>query len=111
MTSSLVVNLRKSPYDVYIGRRRGERFHYGNPFSHLSEEGLASVIVGSREAAVQAFSDWLEGLAWPSVEPERRQWILDTVHTLAGRTLGCFCAPKACHGDVLKSKAEVGSAG
>jgi hypothetical protein len=28
-------------------------------------------------------------------------WI-DNLHALRGKKLGCWCAPEACHGDVLK---------
>lgn len=27
--------------------------------------------------------------------------LLNSLHELKGKTLACFCAPKACHGDVL----------
>ena len=36
-----------------------------------------------------------------------RKWILknkellNSLHELKGKTLGCFCSPKSCHGDVL----------
>lgn len=27
--------------------------------------------------------------------------LLNDLHELKGKTLGCFCSPLACHGDVL----------
>jgi hypothetical protein len=98
-----VVNIHtRAPYDIYIGRRRNgdPNQHYGNPFSHLSS-GLAKVHVSSREEAVAAYRAWLNGDKYQDIEPARRTWILSNLDRLRGKTLGCFCAPKACHGDVL----------
>lgn len=107
MSHHLVVNIRKvNEYDVYVGRASHDK-HFGNPFSHQGGT-QASVIVGSRDAAVQAYDDWLNGVAWQPVEPERRQWVLDNLHTLRGQTLGCYCAPQSCHGDVLARMANDG---
>jgi hypothetical protein len=100
---SLVVHCQKAPYDVYIGRGQGSIF--GNPFTH-KEGTQAEVVVASRAEAIQAFRDWLAGAAWQDVEPERRQAILDALPTLKGKVLGCWCAPLACHGDVLAELAN-----
>jgi hypothetical protein len=99
-----VVNSKAEKYDVYIGRTR-HGMHFGNPFSHKSGT-LAEVVVESREKAVAAFEAWLKGTHYISVEPERRGWILRRLSRLKGKTLGCFCAPKACHGDVLAELAD-----
>lgn len=109
ISMSFVVHCKKAAYDVYIGRGQGSIF--GNPFTH-KEGTQAQVVVGSREEAVQAFRDWLAGTAYQDVEPERRQAILDAIPTLKGKVLGCWCAPLACHGDVLAemANAEPGSA-
>jgi hypothetical protein len=32
--------------------------------------------------------------------------LLNKIETLAGKALGCWCAPEACHGDVLKEATE-----
>jgi hypothetical protein len=100
---SLVVHKMHAPYDVYIGR--GHDSIFGNPFTH-KENTAAKIVVGSREEAVQAFRDWLAGTAYQEVEPERRQAILDAIPTLKGKVLGCWCAPLACHGDVLAELAN-----
>ena len=98
-----VVHCQRAPYDVYIGRGKGSIF--GNPFTH-KEGTQAAVVVGSRAEAIQAFRDWLAGKAYQDVEPERRQAILDNIPTLKGKVLGCWCAPLACHGDVLAELAN-----
>ncbi|MCE5309666.1 MAG: DUF4326 domain-containing protein [Acidobacteriales bacterium] len=80
-----VVNLRREPYDVYIGRPgRGQKGPWGNPFT-LGRDG-------DRAAVLAKYRRWL--LSHPElVERARRE--------LKGKTLGCFCKPLACHGDVL----------
>lgn len=100
-----VVNSRKEAYDVYIGRRVGNS-NYGNPFSHHNSSTLASIRTPTREVAVAAFKEWLEGSRWADIEPERRLWILAHIKDLKGKRLGCFCKPLECHGDVLKELAD-----
>jgi hypothetical protein len=89
---------------VYIGRPSdGRSGHYGNPFSH--QQGTkAKVVVATREEAVKAFEDWITGRAWQHIEPERQRWFQDQLFEygeLYGRDLLCWCAPQACHGDVI----------
>lgn len=74
-----VVHCKKRPYDVYIGRPE----KWGNPFSIGKD--------GNREEVIQKYMDWL------SEQPE----LLSDIHELKDKVLGCWCAPKACHGDIL----------
>ncbi len=64
------------------------------------------MVVGSRAEAIQAFRDWLAGVTYQEIEPERRQAILNAIPSLKGKVLGCWCAPLACHGDVLAELAN-----
>jgi hypothetical protein len=68
------------PGAVYIGRPSP----WGNPF----------VIHGTatREIVVELYSEFVENT------PELKRSIQDN---LRGKDLVCFCAPKACHGDVI----------
>lgn len=103
----LVLNTYVNPgVDFIVITRQRTEMHYGNPFSHLGTKTSASVIVGTREEAVQAFEDWLDGVAWITVEPKRRLWILDHISELTDRYLGCVCAPKLCHGTPLAIRAN-----
>jgi uncharacterized protein DUF4326 len=86
-----VVHCKRESYDVYIGRPSP----WGNPFSHLSGT-QARWHVASREEAIQAYAEWIKA------QPE----LLAALPELRGKTLGCWCAPKACHGDVLLAMAE-----
>ncbi|PJZ19816.1 hypothetical protein CEW46_21235 [Bacillus cereus] len=94
MKSTRVVNKYKEPYDIYIGR--GSK--WGNPFSHL-DGTKAQFKVGSREEAVRAFKNWI--LTQPH--------LLNDLEELEGKTLGCFCKPQLCHGDVLVKLVELKS--
>lgn len=92
-----VVNLKYSQYDVYIGRpKRGQAWGFGNPFEIGKD--------GDRDLVIYKYEAWLvEDMDFDNKDatPERRNWILSNIHLLKGKRLGCFCKPKACHGDVL----------
>jgi len=81
-----VVHCKRDKFDVYIGRPS----KYGNPFS--------IGIDGNREEVIQKYSNWLMG----------RQDLLDSIHELKGKILGCWCHPKPCHGDILAYIADKG---
>ena len=75
-----VLNMRRhafGPEAVYIGRPGP----WGNPFSG-----------GTREQNIAAHRAWF--LASPVLVAKAQS-------ELRGRTLVCWCKPKACHGDVL----------
>ena len=109
MSKGKVVNIHKCKDKdvIYIGRPRKASSayqwgtHWGNPFSHLRPSPIDCVQVETREEAVESYRLWLNEQAYLDVEPYRRNWINDHVHELRGKTLGCYCAPDSCHGDVL----------
>ena len=80
-----VVNKYRSRYDVYIGR--GSR--WGNPFVIGRDGGRGEVIAKYRAHL------------WAQVKSG--DVTLDDLRELNGKRLGCFCKPKACHGDVIAS--------
>lgn len=80
-----VVHCWQKHYDVYIGRPT----KFGNPF-HVG-------IDGTQEEVVHMYRAWIMS----------RPKLLRAVRTeLKGKILGCWCKPKACHGDVLKAIAD-----
>ena len=81
-----VVHCKREEFDVYIGR--GSR--WGNPYSH-KEGTLAEHVVGSRTEAIQKFEEYLLS----------NQDLMSSLEELKGKTLGCWCKPKSCHGDIL----------
>ena len=89
----MVVHCKKQGYDVYIGR--GSK--WGNPFSH-KQGTKAQYVVGSREEAIACYKEYItvgEG-----------KHLLKDLHELKGKTLGCWCKPLACHGDILEELIE-----
>jgi hypothetical protein len=81
-----VVHCKKEEFDVYVGR--GSK--WGNPYSH-KEGTLAEHVVGSRSEAIQKFEDYLLS----------NEELMESLSELKGKTLGCWCKPKSCHGDIL----------
>ena len=96
-----VVNIHHgTPYDIYIGRgpdpRTGKRGIWGNPFR------LGSVYNGvtlDRDSCLEVYESWLSGSA-EGVELQSH------LPELKDKTLGCWCKPAKCHGDILAEMAE-----
>jgi hypothetical protein len=100
MKQNRVVNINKEKSDIYIGRVKNCSTHFGNPFSD-KDNTLANVKLKSRKETVKAFEEWLDGTNYQKVEPERRESIINNLEQLRNKTLGCFCKPLECHGDIL----------
>lgn len=83
-----VVHCKKEPYDIYIGRPS----KWGNPFSHKKGTS-AKYKVKSRKEAIEAYEEWITA--------GEGNHLLNDLHELEGKVLGCWCKPKSCHGDVL----------
>lgn len=101
MGITTVVNIRKEKCDIYIGRSKGAEMHYGNPFA-ISQSSVAKAKASSLKEALMCFHEWVAGSAHQEVEPERREWVVRNIETLRGKKIGCFCKPKACHGDIYR---------
>lgn len=79
----------KVPADaIYIGRPS----KWGNPW--------VVNVHGSREQVIRWYRDWL-WLDRAAPNGDRPPSIADIRKELHGKNLVCFCAPLACHGDVL----------
>jgi hypothetical protein len=76
-----VVHCKREPYNVYVGRGHGSP--WGNPFKAGRD--------GTREQVIAKYEKWL------LTQPE----LVAALPELRGKVLGCWCAPKACHADVL----------
>lgn len=74
-----VVNLNVENYDVFIGRPS----KWGNPFV-IGPDGTRKEVIKKYKDYILSSSDLLKDL-----------------DELEGKILGCYCKPKACHGDVL----------
>lgn len=75
-----VVHCKKAKYDVYVGRPG----KWGNPIVLKRES--------QREAVVEEYIEWLN---------DHPQLIEDAKRELKGKVLGCWCAPRLCHAEVL----------
>lgn len=83
-----VVNIRKEPYDQYIGRAgRGEDGYFGNPVRLNPGEQKGSTIERYRKYFYARLAN----------DPEFKR----RIHALKGLVLGCFCKPLDCHGDII----------
>lgn len=93
----LVVHCEKEPFDVLIDRTT----KWGNPF-HMNRSGCytSQDELRERERVIKAYEAWLRN------QPE----LMVAVRELRGKVLGCWCAPKPCHGDVLVRLANDGDA-
>jgi hypothetical protein len=79
-----VVHCKKDKFDVYIGRPS----KWGNPFAIGKD--------GTREQVIEKYRSWIP------TQPE----LIAALPELKDKVLGCWCAPQACHGDVLAKLAN-----
>ena len=84
--TTLVVH-RNGPHDVYIGRPG----IWGNPY-----------IIGDHGTRAEVIEMYRHHLL---SSPE----LLKLLPTLKDKTLGCWCKPNACHGDVIAELADKSS--
>ena len=97
MKNIIVVNKRDFKGDgIYVGRGKGSVL--GNPFEMKSE--------ADRERVIGEYRVWL----WEKVKEKGKVFDeLVRIKRLAQQEdvyLVCWCKPKACHGDVIKSCVE-----
>lgn len=105
----VVYNLKNEDHmsdenDFYIGRGSV----LGNPYTHIKDrKTLATFVVGSREEAIELYSDYFDKMYGSNKEFTKE---IDDIYERykTGKTvyLGCFCKPKSCHGDIIKQKLE-----
>jgi hypothetical protein len=83
MTKGRVVNFwRWNPY-LEHGKYIGRPTKWGNPF-YIGTDG-------TRAEVIEKYEKWIRG------QPK----LLESLGELEDRILVCYCAPLACHGDVL----------
>jgi len=84
-----VVHFKKDDYNVYIGRLPGGEFNkwaYPKELRDTFPEGTP------RQEIIDAYEDYLLS----------NKELMQDLHELKYKTLGCWCKPKSCHGDILK---------
>jgi len=79
-----VVHCKRERYDIYIGRPSD----WGNPYE-IGKDGSRKEVIEKYRAYVTSNKE-----------------LMSRLHELEGKVLGCWCAPKACHGHVLVELVE-----
>ena len=82
MRETRVINIKRDEKPdnyTYIGR--GSK--WGNPFVMNSQS--------NRDVVVKLYKEYIEN----------KKELMNDLEELRGRTLGCYCKPLKCHGDVL----------
>ena len=79
-----LVHCKKENYDVYIGRPG----KWGNPYTLDNY---------TREEAIELYRKYL----WSQIKSGKIT--IDDLKQLQGKTLGCWCSPLPCHGEVIIS--------
>ena len=76
----------QNPKNVYIGRKKYplEASKWANPYPISKTE--------NRETVVNRFEFYIRN----------NGQLLKDIHQLKGKNLGCWCAPKRCHGNILQ---------
>lgn len=91
-----VVNIKYQDYDVYIGRAgNGQDGYFGNPCKLNQLCKYCSMTHEWPTATIPCYRRYFEERIAQDDEFKKR------VGDLAGKRLGCFCKPNACHGDII----------
>lgn len=90
-----VVNLRREWFDVYIGRAgKGYDGYFGNPIARGYKCSICGFVHMSASSTLPCYEQHFH---YRLRDVEFRRRVLE----LKGRTLGCFCKPARCHGDII----------
>lgn len=80
-----VVHCKRADFDIYIGRPS----KWGNPYN-IGKDGDRTEVVDKYKEYLRSHPDLIK----------------DARNELKGKTLGCWCSPQLCHGDILAFVAE-----
>ncbi len=112
MPEMRVVHFKRDDYDVYIGRGSGEkndplkcepgdRGYFGNPIKYDGSPCLECGEAHSRPGeTLKCYRKWLKTRI--TTDPV----FVEELKKLAGKTLGCWCAPRRCHGEIIREILE-----
>ena len=96
-----VRHVKREHYDVYIGRAgKGQDGYFGNPIVKEETCPVCGNVHNDNENLVNCFRIYFNRRIQEDSEYARR------VSKLRGLRLGCFCAPKRCHGEVFVEHLE-----
>lgn len=91
MPHTHVVHCKRAKYDVYVGRKSrgapaGTTGEWGNPFT------MKNGSTTERQRVIEEYEAWLL---------QQSDLVQKAKLELRGKVLACWCAPKACHADIL----------
>jgi len=89
---TVVVNVMKDDYDVYIGRYNKWKGLEGSMFRN--REWMKNNSMEERMRSIEVYRVWF-------YEEIKKEWFRKEVEKLRGKVLGCWCKPLPCHGDVI----------
>lgn len=84
-----VVHFKKDDYDIYIGRLPNNQY---NKWCYPKELRESFPENTPRKEIIDAYEEYLLS----------NENLMKDLHELKYKVLGCWCKPKACHGDILK---------
>jgi hypothetical protein len=88
-----LVHIKKEEYDILICRPS----KWGNPYSS-KENTLAKYKTKNRTESIEKYREY--------ITKGEGKHLLDDLHELKNKRLGCWCYPNPCHGNVLISLLE-----
>ena len=87
-----VVHCKHEPYDILIDRTT----KWGNPFTHIKTgKTLAKHVCKTRKEAIELYEPYLRQ------QLSEGKILIEDLLSLQDKTLGCWCKPKSCHGDII----------
>ena len=91
--------------NVYLIHRP---YTLANPYTHIKDkETKALFVVSSREEAIERYSHYFDIMYGKNIKFTQ---IIDEIYAKYRNgediLLGCYCAPKFCHGDVIIKKLQ-----
>jgi hypothetical protein len=84
-----VVHWKKESYDIYIGRLPNNEY---NKWAYPKDLRESFAKETKRKVIIEAYENYLLN----------NKDLFKDLHELKYKTLGCWCKPKSCHGDILK---------
>ena len=104
-TNINVVNKKthtSTDYDFYIGRPSV----LGNPYTHLKSSKASKYLVPTRDEAIESYEQYFYDRLEDEEFRDELSKIIELYKEHGKVNLVCWCKPKSCHGDYIKSYLE-----
>jgi len=88
---TMVINILYEDYDVDMTRRS----KWGNPY-RIGEDGTRKQVVAKH---MKWLKEWIENKKEIIIRGLSNKWVIEHLHELKGKRLGCVCFPLPCHVD------------